>query len=183
METGKLSVSISVQTAGQLGLRKKRQKLEREEFLRSLRAEGKSVREARLELARVRSDWWPTVDALVAGCLRRRLAEPDLAGPWEPLTEEEELGMTLSGRWPGPAPHTPVRCSYLIPSSLITELRTAAWRVSSAPLAALDSQGLVYDGHWSDSQLAERERLADLIHSPSRIVRQGLERYARTEEG
>ncbi|MFJ9523256.1 hypothetical protein ACIRPK_34075 [Kitasatospora sp. NPDC101801] len=155
--------------------------MEKAEFLASLRAEGKAGREARLELARVRADWWPPLDVLVAGCLRQRLAEPDLAGPWEPLTEEETLGMTLSGRWPGPAPRTPVRRSYELPSSLVTELRTASWRMSEPSLLRMDRQGLLYGGHWSDSEAAERERLAQLIYSPARIVREALERYARAE--
>ncbi|MFG3229890.1 hypothetical protein ACGF07_34595 [Kitasatospora sp. NPDC048194] len=181
MDSGKLSVSLSVQLAAQLDLRKRRHQQERADYKKQLEGEKMSPRAIRLELARVAPDWWPSLDVLVSGCVRRRLAEPDLAGPWAPLTEEEAVGLRLSGRWPGPAVRTPVRRSYLLPSDLIRDLRTASWRVSAPALETFERQGLTYDGHWSASQLAERRRLAEQIHSPSRIVRQALERYARQE--
>ncbi|MFD8706850.1 hypothetical protein ACFV1W_30320 [Kitasatospora sp. NPDC059648] len=182
MEYSNLSVSITARQAAQMKLRTKRQKAEREEYQKQLLREGMSVRQMRLEIARVRGDYWPTLDALVAGCLRRRLAEDDLAGPWEPLTEEEKLGMSLSGRWPGPnlgVGLTPR--SFILPSDLFEQLRTASWRVSEKPLAELGDRRLTHRGHLSEQQRAERERLAGLVHSPSRIVRDALDRYARAE--
>ncbi|MFF1793656.1 hypothetical protein ACFVXQ_05380 [Kitasatospora sp. NPDC058263] len=172
MTSVQITVSITPQQASQFNLRKRRQKLEQDEFLNDLRREGLTHREARLQLALIRPDTWPPLDAVVAGAVRQRLAEPDLAGPWAPLTPEEEGETKLGGRWPGPAPDMPlVERNYLLPSDLVTALRTASWRVSARPLA-LYSPSL---------GRAERERLADLIHSPGRIIRQALDRYARPE--
>ncbi|MGA5824105.1 hypothetical protein ACPC54_40445 [Kitasatospora sp. NPDC094028] len=172
MTSLQITVSITPQQASRFNLRKRRHKLEQDEYLKELRKEGLTHREARVQLALIRPDTWPPLDVVVAAALRQRLAEPDLAGPWERLTPEEEGEMKLSGRWPGPAPDVRlVERNYLLPSELVTKLRTASWRVSARPLA-LYSPSL---------GRAERERLADLIHSPGRIVRQALDRYGRPE--
>ncbi|MFI9332943.1 hypothetical protein ACIGZJ_36085 [Kitasatospora sp. NPDC052868] len=178
----KLTASITVQQAGRLALRSKRYRKEQSEYLEELRKEGLTQREARLEMARVRAEWWPPLEEVVAAALDLRLAEPDLAGPWPELTEEEELGMALSGRWPGPAlPARLCQRNYLVPTDLVRRLRTASWRVSAEPLALLGDGGLVRVSHLPGNLQAERERLADLVHSPGRIVRQALDRYSIVE--
>ncbi|RGD55404.1 hypothetical protein DR950_41820 [Kitasatospora xanthocidica] len=172
MTSVQITVSITPQQASRFNFRKRRHKAEQDEYLKQLREEGMGIREARAELALVRPETWPPLDAVVAGALRRRLAEADLAGPWEPLTREEEGQMKLSGRWPGPAPAGRlVERNYLLPSELVRELRTASWRVSSKALGQ----------YGADLGAAERRRLAALIHSPGRIIRQALDRYGRPE--
>lgn len=173
MTSVQITVSITPQQAGRFNLRKKRHKIEQAEYLKELEREGIGPRAARVQLALVRPDTWPPLDAVVASAVRRRLAEPDLAGPWEPLTTEEEGEMKLSGRWPGPAPEVRlVERNYLLPSELVKELRTASWRVSAAALSQ----------YGPNLGTAERRRLAELIHSPGRIIRQALDRYGRPEQ-
>ncbi|MEU0857506.1 hypothetical protein ABZ352_18985 [Streptomyces griseofuscus] len=135
--------------------------------------------QARLEARRRRSELWPTLDEHVERAVLQRLAEDDLAGPWEPLTAEEEQAATLSGRWVGKNyPGYLVTRSYTLPTALIRQLRTTAVRVSEEPLAELEELGLTYNSVlYSMDERDKREELVELVFSPPRIVRQALERY------
>ena len=135
--------------------------------------------QARLEARRRRPELWPTLDEFVERALRRRLAERDLAGPWEPLTPEEAQAATLSGRWVGKNyPGRLTTRSYTLPTALINQLRTTAVRVSEDPLRTLAELGLTYNSlSYSAEQRDVREELVARVFSPPRIVRQALERH------
>ncbi|MGW7090050.1 hypothetical protein ACWGH2_42075 [Streptomyces sp. NPDC054871] len=138
-----------------------------------------TLAQARLEARRRRPELWPTQDEYVERALRQRLAEEDMAGPWEPLTAAEEEAATLSGR--GFGKHYPgilITRAYNLPPSLVKQLRTAAIRVSEEPLAELEELGLLYQSLDYDMEEQEkRSELVERVFSAPRIVRQALERY------
>ncbi|MFJ8301283.1 hypothetical protein ACIQ9R_36030 [Streptomyces sp. NPDC094447] len=115
---------------------------------------------------------------VVADSIRLRLEEEDLRGPWDPLTPEEEEQLRLSGRWPGHNIGGLLQRNYELPSTLLTALRTAAWRVSEGPLGELEEKGLtLYSQDLSLEEMEEREELIERVYSPPRIVREALDRY------
>ncbi|MFF2751101.1 hypothetical protein ACFVVA_36895 [Kitasatospora sp. NPDC058048] len=183
VEKAKVTVCITVAQAGRLAFLEKRNRAEKAAYVLDLESEGMGRREARLEVARVQADWWPPVERLVAASLRRRLGEEDLAGPWEPLTEEEELQMRLSGRWPGPAIGNLRQRNYSLPLDLAVQLRTASWRVSEEPFRELERLGIRLAVETPEDLWGERERLVELLVSPARIVREALDRYPRGASG
>lgn len=143
-------------------------------------SKGKITRaQARLEARLRRPELWPTLDEYVERAVRQRLAEEDLAGPWVPLSPDEEQVATLAGRgigknYPG---HLATR-SYNLPPSLIRQLRTAAIRVSEEPLAELEELGLLYNSpDYEPEEREARDELVEKVFSAPRIVRQALERY------
>lgn len=149
----------------------------------ALVAEGKNRREARMEVAEMRAEHWPPTEVIVAAAVAERLAQEDLAGPWETLTAWELRRVALSGRWPGPDVGGLVKRAYALPDELALALRTASWRVSSGPLERLYAQGLVGGGGWSADQLRTQAELVEQLHSPGRIVRQALVRYGPQPPG
>ncbi|MFE1270554.1 hypothetical protein [Streptomyces sp. NPDC058758] len=121
---------------------------------------------------------------IVADSIRLRLEEEDLRGPWVPLTSEEEEQLRLSGRWPGHNVGGLLQRNYELPSTLLTALRTAAWRVSEGPLAELEEKDLtLYSRDLTLEQMEEREELIKRVYSPPRIVREALERYGPKPAG
>ncbi|MBU3865556.1 hypothetical protein KN815_16160, partial [Streptomyces sp. 4503] len=147
MEKLPVTVMIYAYQAGRLDLLKKRQRMEEAATIRALEREGKTRREARIIVARMRPEEWPSLETVVAQAVEQRLAEPDLAGPWRPLTEVEEEELALSGRWPGPNLGVSLsQRNYKLPSELVKRLRTTAWRVSEEPLRELRERGLVGAG-------------------------------------
>lgn len=179
METTGLTVWITASQAAHFTMLDRRRRLEEKATLDRLVAEGIPKMEARMTVARMRPGTWPSIQVRVAVSVRRRLAEPDLAGPWEPLTEAERERMALAGRWPGPQPGGGLaQRNYDMPSELVTALRTASFRVSAGPLDELERLGLVGSGLvLTAPERARRDELAQLIHSPGRIVRQALDRH------
>jgi hypothetical protein len=179
MEKVRVTAWITAPQAGALRLVSKRHREEEAAYIRALEKDGMRHREARIAAAAKRREWWPPIEELVAAAVERRLAEPDLAGPWEPLAAWEAGRMALSGRWPGPAvgPRL-VQRNWALPIDLVIALRTASWRLSEEPLAELDRRKLIGSGRvLSDAERAERDRLAELLYSPARIIRQALEPY------
>ncbi|MFJ5143007.1 hypothetical protein [Streptomyces sp. NPDC088707] len=140
---------------------------------------GISWWEARLEARRRRSELWPTLDQIVEAAVRQRLAEEDLAGPWERLSEAEEEVASLAGRGVGKNyPGFLITRTYELPVSLLRELRTTAVRVSAEPLEELESRGLLYASlEYSLEDYEKRNELVEAVMSAPRIVRQALERY------
>ncbi|WP_330335619.1 hypothetical protein OHS33_38960 (plasmid) [Streptomyces sp. NBC_00536] len=150
------------------------------DYAKELQDEGLSGSAARLTVRRMRSaEVWPTLNLIVQSAIECRLAEDDLAGPWAPLTQDEEELATLSGR--GVGRHYPgslVSRTYELPYELVKALKTAAVRVSEAPLAKLEEVGLTYQSlDYTAEQQEQRDELLTAVHSVARIVRQGLERY------
>jgi hypothetical protein len=135
---------------------------------------GMDLRKARMEALRLRPHLWPGPDALAAAAIRRRLEQEDLAGPWEPLTEDEERRLQLSGRWPGPdVGGLVVERQFGLPSALLLELRTAAWRVSEPWLQLLEDEGLV-NVQLNAAERERRDELAAQLMPVPRIVREAL---------
>lgn len=135
--------------------------------------------EARLEARRRRSELWPTLDQYVERAVRQRLAEEDLAGPWEPLTAAEEEFATLAGRGVGKNyPGFLITRTYELPLPLLKALRTASIRVSEEPLKEMEELGLLYNSlDYTPEEYDKREELVKRVMSAPRIVRQALERY------
>ncbi|MGW0562896.1 hypothetical protein ACWDZ4_20310 [Streptomyces sp. NPDC003016] len=179
MSTEKFSFAIDVIHASRLTAIKKKHARAMAKHAQELRGEGMSATEARLTVRRLRPELWPTLSGIVARAVEKRLAEPDLAGPWTPLDPDEEEIAALSGRGPGKnyLGHLVTR-TYELPTALVKALRTASVRVSAAPLAKLDELGLTYNSlHYSEEEQRQREELIELVFSAPRIVRQALERY------
>ncbi|MFD4933374.1 hypothetical protein [Streptomyces virginiae] len=153
------------------------------EWVRERVAEGgSSVTKAGAwrEARRLRAELWPTLDDVVQRAVRARLAEDDLAGPWEPLSAEELEAASTQGRGVGSKnyPGTLVVRAYDLPISLLVQLRITAVRVSEAPLAELEELGLTYNSlDYTEEERTQREEVVQRIFSAQRIVRQGLERY------
>ncbi|MEU7230026.1 hypothetical protein [Streptomyces chrestomyceticus] len=174
-----MTIWITAPQGSRLAALKKRFRLEEKLYVEELKAEGKTSREARMEAAARRPEWWPSATALVADAVRRRLAEPDLAGPWAPLVREEFAQLALAGAWPGPQFGGLVERKYNFPSAVALALRTAAWRVSERPLAELRERGLVGTGGLglTPADARRRRELVAQLHPPGRIVREALDRY------
>ncbi|MFI9366071.1 hypothetical protein ACIG5E_34225 [Kitasatospora sp. NPDC053057] len=183
MEKRKITVCITATQAGRFLLRERQHRAEKIAYREELEREGMSRLEARLEVARVQADWWPPVESLVAASVRRRLEEDDLAGPWAPLREEEELEMELSGRWPGPRVGGLRQRNYALPSDLVAQLRTASWRVSEGPFRELDRLGIRLAVDTPEELWEVREDLVARLYSPARIVREALDLYPRGASG
>ncbi|MGW2255096.1 hypothetical protein ACWCXH_33665 [Kitasatospora sp. NPDC001660] len=151
------------------------------EYVEALVKERVMRRDARIRAAAVRAERWPQIAVVVAHALVERLAEPDLAGPWPPLTEAEAARLSLSGGWPGPQSRRTryVQRSYDLPAPLVIQLRTAAWRMSEEPLSRLEALGMIGPATLglSEAEQAERARLAARLYPPGRIVREALDRY------
>ncbi|MFF0754352.1 hypothetical protein [Streptomyces sp. NPDC004267] len=176
------SFAIDVEHAKRLTDLRKKQRREMADWVASLVEEsngGISRAEARLRAQELRRELWPTHDQHVEAAVRQRLAEPDLAGPWEPLTGDEEEIVSLAGRGFGKNyPGFLAKRAYSLPVSLVLELRTAAVRVSEGPLAELEALGLLYNSvTYSFEEFEKRNKLVKQVLSVPRIVRQGLERY------
>ncbi|MFI9052431.1 hypothetical protein [Streptomyces sp. NPDC053427] len=176
------SFAIDVQHASRFTAIRKKQRREMADWASELayNSKGKITRaQARLEARRRRPELWPTLDEYVEQAMRKRLAEEDLAGPWEPLTPAEEEVATLSGR--GFGKHYPgylITRAYDLPPSLVRQLRTAAIRVSEKPLTELEELGLLYHSlHYTMEEQQQRDELVGKVISAPRIVRQALERY------
>jgi hypothetical protein len=179
MNVEKLSVAITVSQASRLRALSRSNAAGKRRFVRRVGSRI-GVRRARLAVPTLAPRRWPTIEAVVAAALVERLAEADLAGPWEPLSDAEVAETKLSGRWPGPAVGGLVMRNYALPSDLVTRLRCASFRVSAEPLRELYARGLVGEEALSlltDAQMDLRNELVDRLHSPGRIVRQALARY------
>jgi hypothetical protein len=180
-----VTVWIYAYQAARFGALKKIQAAEERAEIGRFVALGNTTKEARILVARMRPERWPGLETLVAAAVERRLAEPDLASPWRELTEGEEEELALSGRWPGASLGVSmVQRNYKLPSSLVTQLRTAAWRKSEEPLRELRGRGLVGAGLvLSDAQKAVRDELAAQLYPVPRIVREALARYESSAHG
>ena len=180
-----MTVWIYAYLAGQLDLLKKRYAEEQKATLEELVRQGNTKKEARIIVARMRPVEWPGLETVVARAVERRLAEPDLAGPWRPLTMVEEEELALAGRWPGPSLGVTMRQrNYKLPADLVTRLRTAAWRVSEKPLRELRERGLVGSGLvFSDAEKTMRDELSKQLYPVPRIVREALARYGPAASG
>ncbi|MFE7665128.1 hypothetical protein [Streptomyces celluloflavus] len=165
--------------ASRLSLLRKRFVLEEQATVEELERQGKSRKEARIIAARMRPAEWPSLNVVVAGAVERRLDEPDLVGPWSPLTERERKEAALSGRWPGPSLGGALsQRHYAMPSELVERLRTTAWRVSQGPLYELRARGLVGAGLvLRGPERAVRAELTARLYPVPRIVREALARY------
>ncbi|MFI8992164.1 hypothetical protein ACIG63_45765 [Streptomyces antimycoticus] len=179
MEKLPVTVMIYAYQAGRLDLLKKRQRMEEAATVEELERQGNTRRQARIIVARMRPDEWPSLETVVAQAVELRLAEADLAGPWRPLTVAEEEELALSGRWPGPSMGVSMsQRNYKFPSDLVKRLKTAAWRVSEQPLRELRERGLVGAGLvLDDDQRALRDRIAERLYPVPRVVREALARY------
>ncbi|MET9528212.1 hypothetical protein [Streptomyces coeruleorubidus] len=178
----KCSFAIDVEHAKRFTALRREQRRAMAEWVRDLVEEsngGISRDEARLEARRRRSELWPTLDQHVERAVRQRLAEEDLAGPWEPLTATEVEFATLAGRGIGKNyPGYLITRTYELPLSLIRDLRTAAIRVSEGPLKELEELGLLYNSlDYTPEEYDKREELVKRVMSAPRIVRQALERF------
>lgn len=179
MDADKFSFAIDAIHASRLTAIKKKNARAMADHAWELRREGMSPTAARLTVRRMRPELWPTLSDIVARAIEKRLAEPDLAGPWVPLTLDEEELATLSGRGPGKnyLGHLITR-TYELPISLVKALRTASVRVSEEPLAKLEELGLTYNSlDFTPEERDQREELIELVLSAPRVVRQALERY------
>ena len=170
---------ITAAQGGALALLEKRRRLEEQETKAELIRSGLTSNEARIRIIRMRPEHWPALEVVVASSLRRRLADEDLAGPWDPLTPEELDRLMLSGRWPGASDGiTLVQRNYELPADLVLQLRTASWRVSEKALAELYERGLVGSGKkLTEEQRRRRDELARQLYPPARIIRQALTAY------
>lgn len=176
------SFAIDVQHASRFTAIRKKQRRAMADWASELayNSKGKITRAtARLEARRRRPELWPTLDEYVERAVRQRLAEDDLAGPWEPLTPAEEEAATLSGRGIGKNyPGYLITRAYDLPPLLVRALRTAAIRVSEGPLAELEELGLLYNSlDYTMEEQEQRTELVEKVFSAPRIVRQALERY------
>jgi hypothetical protein len=199
MEKKRITVHLSVQQAGRLRLLSRKHRLAETGYVEKLiteraeliteepgtrqweRAVAALRRAARIEAASVRPSLWPALDVLVGRALTDRLAVADLAGPWRALTEQEQARLSLAGRWPvavaGLEFGTQER-AFTLDAALVTKLRTAAWRVSEPVLNELADKELTGPtAGLSDRQLAERNRLAELLYPASRIVREAVDQH------
>jgi len=180
-ENGKtnMTVWVGLTTARLLQKMSEDHRKAEKSHVKGLEEKSMERRAARIEGAALRAERWPTIETVVADCIRARLAEPDLCGPWHALTNTEAARLALSGRWPGPmVPGVLTERNYSLPTTLAVGLRTASWRVSEQALDLLERRGLVGAGPGlSGARLAERNELAAILHSPGRIVRQALDRY------
>ncbi|WP_433860359.1 hypothetical protein [Streptomyces kronopolitis] len=177
----RITVWIFATQGGRLAKLAKQQREEKKATVKALIAEGKKPRAARIVVAGMS---WPTLEETVTDAVRLRLTEPDLAGPWRPLSKAEAAELALSGRWPGASKGISlVERNYALPSDLVVSLRTASWRVSEKTLRELDRRGLVGSGvKLTEEQRQQRDELAERLHSPGRIVRQGLARFGPTAD-
>ncbi|MFC9233620.1 hypothetical protein ACFTZI_32475 [Streptomyces decoyicus] len=177
----RITVWIFATQGGRLAKLARQQREEKKATVKALIAEGKKSREARIIVAAMT---WPALEELVADAVRLRLAEPDLAGPWRPLSRTEAAELSLSGRWPGASKGISlVERNYSLPSDLVESLRTASWRVSVKTLRELHRKGLVGSGvKLTEEQKRQRDELAERLHSPGRIVRQALARFGPTAD-
>jgi hypothetical protein len=182
--TGKISVTLWIYAyqAAEFEALKRIQAAQEKAEVDLLVSQGRTKRQARILVARMRPDRWPPLETLVAAAIEQRLAEPDMAGPWEALTEAEEEELALSGRWPGPSLGiSMVQRNYKLSVDLVTRLRTAAWRRSERPMRELHARGLVGAGLvLTDAQKAVRDELAAQLYPVPRIVREALARYEST---
>lgn len=179
MEKTSVTVMIYAYQAGRLDLLKKQQVMEEKATLAALVNQGNTRRQARIIVARMRPAEWPSLETVVARAVEQRLDEPDLAGPWRPLTADEEDELALSGRWPGPSMGISMaQRNYGLPSDLVKRLRVASWRVSETPMRELRELGLVGAGLvLSAEQKARRDELAVRLYPVPRIIREALARY------
>src|SRR5581483_11392666 len=100
MEREKVTVWVTASQAGRLRLLSKQHREEQAATLAEMRREGIPARDARMQIMAMRAEHWPNLEDVVAAAVAARLAEPDLAGPWRPLTAAERAEMALAGRWP-----------------------------------------------------------------------------------
>ncbi|GAA0357250.1 hypothetical protein GCM10009540_91980 [Streptomyces turgidiscabies] len=174
-----VTVMIYAYQAARLDLVKRQQRLEEKATVNALVNQGNTRRQARIIVARMRAEEWPPLETIVAAAVEQRLDEPDLVGPWPELTDFEQAGLALSGRWPGPSLGVSmVQRNYDFPSTLVKRLRTAAWRVSKEPLRELNERDLVGAGLvLTEAQKMRRDELAARLYPVPRIVREALARY------
>ncbi|MEU6285010.1 hypothetical protein [Streptomyces sp. NPDC047028] len=179
MDKTSITVMIYAYQAGQLELLKRQQALEEKATQDALVTQGNTRKQARIIVARMRPAEWPSLETIVGQAVERRLDEPDLVGPWEPLAVAEEEQLALSGRWPGASLGVSmVQRNYSLPTPLVRRLRTTAWRVSEAPMRELEARGLVGAGLvLTEAQKLVRDELAARLYPVPRIVREALARY------
>lgn len=181
-QRAKCSFALDVEHAERFKTLRKEQRWAMAEWVHDLVEEsngGITRDEARLAARRRRSELWPTLDQYVERAIRQRLAEADLAGPWEPLTVMEEEFATLAGRGIGKNyPGSLITRTYELPLPLLKQLRTAAIRVSEEPLKEMEELGLLYSTlDYTFEEYEKREELVKRVMSVPRIVRQALERF------
>ena len=179
-----VTVMIFARQAARFDLLKKRQELEERATLAALEEEGKERREARKIVARMRPREWPPIESYVAAAVDQRLCEPDLAGPWRPLTDDERAELALSGRWPGPGLGGLVQRNYSLPEELVIRLRTAAWRMSEDALRELRRRRLLGAAvlGLDETQRLQRAELVARLYPVPRIVREALTYYGPTAD-
>ncbi|MFB8025965.1 MULTISPECIES: hypothetical protein [unclassified Streptomyces] len=182
VERARYPFAIDVRHAARFTGISKKNRRAIEQWAREFAADSEgqvTIVEARIEARRRRAELWPTIDQYVERAVRQRLAEPDLAGPWTPLTDDEWELATLPNRGFGKNyPGILASRAFTLPIPLVRELRTAAVRVSEEPLAQMEELGLLYNSLlYDDDERERREELVKLVFSAPRIVRQALERY------
>ncbi|MFC7845349.1 hypothetical protein [Streptomyces sp. NPDC057382] len=139
--------------------------------------DSRERKKIRVEAELRRRTEWPTEDHLVEACVRGRMAQPDLARDWRPLTEEEKAELSLPGMWPGserPGEDfgTPFACT--LDYDLVWRARTAAWRISEPWIEEILRQGLGNLRGLSEEQRDRRAALGAHVLTFGAIVRQGI---------
>ncbi|MEW2302111.1 hypothetical protein AB0958_19395 [Streptomyces sp. NPDC006655] len=144
-------------------------------------AQKKSIR---IEAELRRPTEWPTEDHLAEACLRGRMAQPDLARDWEPLTEEERVALTLPGMWPGserPGEDFSAAFACTLDYDLVWQARTAAWRISEPWIKVILAEGLGNLRGLSPEQRERRQALGAHVITFGAIVRQGIKKHWPTK--
>ncbi|WP_073229336.1 hypothetical protein [Streptomyces sp. NBRC 110465] len=132
----------------------------------------------RREALALRPGTWPGASHLVEASMRVRLAAPDLAGPWQPLTPDERETQRLAGRRIGtPNQHFADKIAVDIAPDIIDAARLAAYRVSEPVIAQLRAENLIGPGaSRSRAARARRDELQAQIYTLGRIAREAINR-------
>jgi|SRR5690606_30644289 len=138
----------------------------------------------RVEAKLRRKSEWPTEDHLVEACLRGRMAQPDLARDWPPLTPEERAELELPGMWPGserPDEDFGTPLTVTLDYDLVWQARTAAWRISKPWIEEILSRGLGNLRGLTEERRDERAALGAHVLTFGAIVRQGIQEHWPTK--
>uniref|UniRef100_UPI003F490DF1 hypothetical protein n=1 Tax=unclassified Streptomyces TaxID=2593676 RepID=UPI003F490DF1 len=184
MDTGKRNVVVWLdeESANALGAMAEANVDAQNEWLAEQRAalgvqDGDPTPEdVRLEMMALRPDNWPGESLLLESAMRRRLALPDLAGPWVPLTERELAIQRLPGRRIGtPTQKFDRKLAFDLDPHLVLQALTAAYRVSEPVVTALIRENLVGPRpRRSREALARKRALQADIYTLGRIVREAI---------